>query len=60
MGLDWVGWSENLWVGVCYDHNNSHLPFEEWVKLGHSRLIDADLVLLVVPVLPPHVLRPDH
>ena len=37
-----------------------HLPFEERVELSHSRLINTDLLLLVVAVLPPHVLRPRH
>ena len=41
-----------------FENHNRHLPFEERVKLSHSRLINADLFLLVVSVLPTHVLRP--
>ena len=34
------------------------LPGQQRVELSHSGLVHADLLLLVVPELPPHVLRP--
>ena len=34
------------------------LPVKERVKLGHPTLVNTDLLLLIVPELPPHVLRP--